>query len=386
MQSTKKPIRILFISHLSGLAGAERSLLLLLSHLNKNKYKSLVILPKKGEIEKEIKKLNIKTQIIYIPWWVGSKKNIIFNFIFLLRCLLLTITSSFKLCRIIKNEEIDLIYTNTITTVSGAIAAFITNKPHIWHIREIMTNNSDLSFYINRTKVFKIITNRSAKIITNSKATANQFCDFYSKEKIEVIYNAVNIDLFKTNFTFPNIKEVNPKDWIILVIGYLNKMKAQDDAIYALKNVSEKIPNIKLLLIGQGNNEFQKYLYRIISNLGIENKVIFTGFRNDIPAILNHCKVLLVPSLNEAFGRVVIEAMAAGIPVIGVNRGGMTEIIKDGVTGYLVPPKSPMNIAEKLIYLFRNPNIAKDMGSTTCWHKCVASNQAPRQFLHYGIG
>ena len=100
----------------------------------------------------------------------------------------------------------------------------------------------------------------------------------------------------------------------------------------------------------------------LTSKLNISNNVVFTGYRNDVPQILHNCKVLVIPSWNEPFGRVVIEAMAAGIPVIGVNTGGPKEIIQDGISGYLIPPYNPSAIAEKIIYFYYHQSIGEKMG------------------------
>jgi glycosyltransferase involved in cell wall biosynthesis len=352
----------MFLSHSSSLFGAERSLLTLLRNINNDIFEPHVVLPKKGELEKEIKKLNIKIHILKIPWWVGLEENSLLKFFSLLRCILLEIISSIKLCRIIKNEEIDIIYTNTITIISGAIAAYIVNIPHIWHIREIISGNPNLQFFLPNNTCLKFIAKRSNTIIANSNATAEQFHIFNIPYKLRIIYNAVDIEKFGLNRNKLKINNIKPIDWMVAVVGSLQKRKAQDDAIRAIKKVDRYIPNIKLLLIGDGNETYENYLKKLSVRLNISEKVIFTGYRNDIQKILPHCKVILIPSWNEPFGRVAIEAMAARVPVIGSNSGGIKEIIKDGITGYLVPPKSPDNIAEKLIYLFRNPNIVKDLG------------------------
>jgi glycosyltransferase involved in cell wall biosynthesis len=101
--------------------------------------------------------------------------------------------------------------------------------------------------------------------------------------------------------------------------------------------------------------------YKLLSN-SLNGGLIFSGYRDDIPKILGNFKVIIVPSWEEPFGRVTIEAMAAGVPVIGTASGGTKEIIEDGKSGYLVPPRDPGSIAEKLLFLYKNPAIITDMG------------------------
>lgn len=355
--NTRKSIKILFVSHSSEMVGAERSLLLLLKNINRMYFEPIVVLPGSGALKEEIHRLNIKACVIKSPWWVGGMTNI-FTIGY---CIIREIIALFGLYKINKQEKIEVIYTNTIVNFSGAIIAFITKKPHIWHIREIIPENPDLHFFLPHKMLFKFISRTSAIIIANSNATADQFRS--SKSKMKVIYNAVDVEEFKNPNSFPNISGLKSTDWLVVVIGSLKRRKAQDDAIRAVKIAKKTIPNVKLLLIGEGSEEFKNYLREMVSELNISDNVIFTGYRDDVPQILPHCKVLLMPSWNEPFGRAVIEAMVAGIPVIGVNSGGVKEIIQDGITGYLTPPKKPSKIAEKMIYLFHHPDLAKEMGN-----------------------
>ena len=346
------------------MVGAERSLLLLLKNIDRDCFDPIVILPASGSLKGEIEYLNIKTYKVKPPWWVsGWKRNVIWTILRFGYSIIREVMALLKLYKIVKKEKIDMIYTNTIVNFSGAIIAFITKKPHIWHIREIIPDNPDLHFFLPDRWLFNFILRYSNKVITNSSATSKQFRNSKLDWKIRIVYNAIDVEEFKIHQPFPSINGVKTTDYVVAVIGSLQKRKAQDDAIKAVKIVKETIPNIKLLIVGEGHKEFKNYLKNLTLKLGISNNIIFTGYRDDIPSILCHCKLLLVPSWNEPFGRVVIEAFATGIPVIGTNSGGVKEIIKDGVTGYLVPPKNPVKIAEKLIYLFNHPELIKEMGN-----------------------
>jgi len=359
-----KKIKILFIFHSSAMLGAERSLLLLLKNIDRDYFDQIVVLPTSGPLKRKIEYLNIKTYKVRSPWWVnGGERNVIWTILRLGYNIIREVIALIRLYKIIKREKIDVIYTNTIVNFSGAIISRITQKPHIWHIREILPGNPDLHFFLPYKILFKFISRFSNVVITNSCATADQFQSTISNEKIKVIYNAVDLDEFKNVFSFPNINGIKTTDYVVAVIGSLQKRKAQDDAIKAIKIVKETIPNIKLLIVGEGNKKIKDYLKHLAFKLDVSDNVIFTGYRDDVPAILHHCNLLLVPSWSEPFGRVVIEAMAAGIPVIGADSGGVKEIVEDGLNGYLVSPKDPIKIAEKIIYLFHHPKLAKKMGN-----------------------
>lgn len=359
----KRPIKVLFVSHNSGMWGAERSLLLLLKNIDRKHFEPIVILPGPGPLKEKIDNLNIKTYEVWSPWWVKPHVSKARFGRHIIKEIIQEIIAVFKLCRIVSKEKVGVIYTNTIVKFSGAITAFITKKPHLWHIREIIPGNPNLRSVLTLKMLFKLISRTSRTIIANSNATTAQFQGINSDEKIIVIYNASETNEVKDSNVFPDIGGVKLTDWLVVVIGQFIEIKAQDDAIRAVKIAKDEIPNIKLLLIGGGEGDFKSYLKDLVSELDISDSVIFTGYRNDVPQILPQCKILLAPYINEAFGRVVIEAMVAGVPVIGANAGGLKEIIQEGTTGYLVPPKKPEEIAKKIIYLFHHPDLAKQMGN-----------------------
>jgi len=359
----KRPIKVLFVSHNSGMWGAERSLLLLLKNIDRRNFEPIVILPGPGPLKEKIDNLNIKTYEVWSPWWVKPHVSKARFGRHIIKEIIQEIIAVFKLCRIVSKEKVAVIYTNTIVKFSGAITAFITKKPHLWHIREIIPGNPNLRSVLTLKMLFKLISRTSRTIIANSNVTTAQFQGINSDEKIRVIYNASETNEVKDSNVFPDIGGVKLTDWLVVVIGQFIEIKAQDDAIRAVKIAKDKIPNIKLLLIGGGEGDFKSYLKDLVSELDISDSVIFTGYRNDVPQILPQCKILLAPYINEAFGRVVIEAMVAGVPVIGANAGGLKEIIQEGTTGYLVPPKKPEEIAKKIIYLFHHPDLAKQMGN-----------------------
>ncbi|MDW7726667.1 MAG: glycosyltransferase family 4 protein [Candidatus Methanoperedens sp.] len=360
MWNKNKPIKVLFVSHTGNMyGGAEKSLLQLLKNIDRKRIDPVVIIPRSGLLEVELNRSGIRTYKVKYTRWVRDHPVGILTFFY---CIILELLALPRFIYIIKKEKINVVYTNTIVIFSGAISAFITRIPHIWHIREIIKNNPDLSFFFRNKLLLDFIMEFSNRIIAISQAVANQF-SVNNLNKIKVVPNAVNFHVFDGCKSFPDINGTNPEDYLVAVIGTLQKRKGQDYAIRGIKAVNWKVPNIKLLLIGKHSNNYKKYLEKLVAELGLSGKVIFTGYRNDVPQILPFCKILLMPSLDEPFGRITIEAMAAGVPVIGVNSGGTKEIIQDGVTGYLVSTEDPSEMAERIIKLYDNPELAKKIGN-----------------------
>ena len=111
-----------------------------------------------------------------------------------------------------------------------------------------------------------------------------------------------------------------------------------------------------------GEGEELAVLQEEALNLGIQENVKFLGFREDVPSLLRAMDVFLLPSLSEGLPLSVLEALALQKPVVASDVGGIPEVVEDGITGYLVPPKNPQALADKILLLLRNPQLAAEFG------------------------
>jgi len=278
-----------------------------------------------------------------------------------LKLLLFSVTATVRIHSIIRKERIDLVYTNSSSIYSGALAALIAKRPHLWHIRENLDRQTDgFRFILSNKLSFSIISMLSNTIIANSKSTAEQFEQVIHHDKVVVIYDGIDPEEYKKVDWDIDPLEETKGTWQVAVIGMLCEFKAQDDAIRAINIARDAIPEIKLVIIGDGRKRYKDYLVNLSNDLDLSDKVIFTGYRNDVPRILADMKAVIIPSITESFGRVAIEAMAAGVPVIAANVGGLSEIVKDDFNGILVSTKDPKAIADKLEFLFTNPQKSEE--------------------------
>lgn len=364
--------RVLFVSHSSELNGSEKSLFDLMKSINTECFLPIVIFPREGPFREDIENLGIKTYIIRLPSWSYAKDTSPFQYLkSLLGRVLLTASSIYSITRIISYERIDLVYTNSIVVYSGAVAASIARRPHIWHVREILGDRSGLSYFLPSRLLLLIVSKLSNAIIANSQATAKQF-DHVKQDNVLVIHNGINPEEFKRVRGHTEASVETKGKWQVAVIGRLYELKAQDDAIRAVSVTKNAIPEIELLLVGDGDEKYRKYLVDLAGSLSVSDKVVFTGYRKDVPDILSNVKVVIIPSMVESFSRVAIEAMAAGVPVIASDTGGLTEIVRDGFNGVLVPVKDPDAIAGKLEYYYCNDHILREHGDAArAW---VSSN------------
>jgi len=136
-------------------------------------------------------------------------------------------------------------------------------------------------------------------------------------------------------------------------------VKGHTYLIMAFAQVITEIPNIRLVFLGDG--ELRGELSGQVKTLGLEKHVLFLGIRNDVPEIISCSDLFVLPSINEEFGVVLLEAMAMKCPIVAANVGGVPEVVLDGETGVLVPLKDPVQLARGIIRLLKDRSLAFQM-------------------------
>ncbi len=183
-------------------------------------------------------------------------------------------------------------------------------------------------------------------------------------DKVTTIYNGIDMKDFPSNPGAAAIVrqtfDVQPDSLLIGTIGRLHRAKGLPDLLSAMVRVQEYDPEARLLLVGGG--ELREELETQAETLGLSNAVIFAGIRNNIPEILGALDLFVLPSLWEGLPLVLLEAMAAGLPVVATAVGGTPEVVVDGVTGLLVPPHDPQSLAQAIIRLLGDPDLRRRMG------------------------
>ena len=154
---------------------------------------------------------------------------------------------------------------------------------------------------------------------------------------------------------------------LIATIGQIGLRKGQDTLAAAAPAIIERFPNAHFLLIGERTSqknesiEFERSIHRAFAVAGLTNRLHLLGLRDDVAILLNDIDVLVHPAKQEPFGRVLLEASAAGIPIVATNVGGTTEIVLDGITGLLVPPKDPDALAKATIRILADRVLARTL-------------------------
>lgn len=206
------------------------------------------------------------------------------------------------------------------------------------------------------------------RFIVVSEALRNRMISQHGipPEKVIKIYNGIEIECYTPDsgnkFRNKILNEYGlDKDTILIgAIGRLVWQKGFEYLIRAIPTITKECPEVKFLIVGEG--PLRKELVALSRELGVNEEVIFPGFRSDIADILAAVDLLAVPSLLEGFPMVTLEAMAMAKPIVATNIDGITEQMTDGVNGILVPPEDPVALATAVIRLLGDRKSAQQMG------------------------
>jgi glycosyltransferase involved in cell wall biosynthesis len=350
-------MRVCFVSHTAGRYGAELALLELLQGLISLRVTCLVLVPAKGPLLIELDRLNIEWRVVRFPPWISRRSSLLHRIGRTIKALVI----SFPMARIIAEWRCDIVYTNTTVIAAGALAACFARKPHVWHSHESGYHNYNLKFDLGHRLVALLMNRFSARIIVNSSSVKNDYTNYIKPDKISVIYQSVTIeDEVHCTQSKP---EIGKPLFRCAIIGSLHAWKGQDEAIKALSEVVRRGVDAHLWVVGDGDRRFTLVLREQVRDQGLEQRVTFVGYVNDPVQFIRMSNVTLVCSKWEAFGRVIVESMLAGKPVIATaNSGGTAELIEEGKTGLLYERGNPTEFADKIQYLYENPEFASKLG------------------------
>lgn len=178
-------------------------------------------------------------------------------------------------------------------------------------------------------------------------------------DKITVIHNGVDPTIFESPGSSSIREDLGVGNLpIVVFVGRLTIPKDPFTLIEAVKNLSY----LQFVLLVVGDGEFRIPLEKYVYENKLSKNIIFLGQRSDVPSILNASDIFVLSSLWEGLPYVVIEAMMSGLPVVATNVGGVSELVDDGITGFLVPPKDPYALADAIKKLIDDPKLRKKMG------------------------
>jgi glycosyltransferase involved in cell wall biosynthesis len=352
--------RLLIVHSSAELYGSDRSLLDFV-RLGAADFETTVLLPEEGPLVSLLREAGARVEIGEVckvqRQMLGA------------RGLLRTMASAWRALRQIRKladgRPFDIVYTNTVAVFAGALYALAARRPHVWHIREILNGSPRLS------AIFRaLVSFLSQRIVCNSKQTLEWIALPRSRSRCRVVWNGVG------TARPPGRREAeralrgwNDDSVVFALVGRLNAWKGQGLALQAFERLcaDSRYADARLWMVGSafaGQEHFEQGLRERIEASEVRDAVRLEPFRPDVEAVWEAADVVLVPSTQpEPFGRVAIEAMAFGRPVIAASHGGLLDIITDGDSGVLVPPGDTAALTTAMARLAASPELRERLGA-----------------------
>lgn len=358
---------ILFIHQSAELYGSDKTILMFISSLDKQKYKSIIILPFDGPLKREFEKNNI--EVIIAPVLKLYRKMFTPK----------GIVKFFKeynegiqtLNDLHKKHNFNIVYSHTLAALIGIIFASKNKIKHLWHVQEIIAKPA-----IFNKGFIKLLSLKSNHVAVYDSRTTMEFWikdNATLAKKSKYICNGLDVkekpapnldDIQKIRKEF---FKVQPNDVVIGLVGRINSWKGQQLLLEAFNKIANKYPSIKLVYIGSAppNQEFFEIeLNEKISSHTLSDRVVIIPFQQNIWRFWDAIDIAVVPSTEpEPFGMVAIEAMLSKRPVVAANHGGLTETVVHNETGIHFEPNNANELALALEELIVNDEKRKVFGA-----------------------
>ena len=288
-----------------------------------------------------------------------------------------------KLVSIIKKEKIDIVHARSRVPAWIAFFACRQTEAHF-----LTTCHGYYSPHL-----FSKVMGWGKMIIAISEVIARHMVQDFATpaENIRVIPRSVDLE----KFNLPRMVKADKKSFIVVMIGRITTLKGHPYFLKAMARVIHQMPSVKVQIIGDAPAKKQSYkddLILLAKRLGILSQVEFMGNRRDIPELLSQADCLVLSTITqEAFGRVIIEAQAAGVPVVATRVGGVTEIIEHEKTGLLVLPKDIEAMSDAVLRILKNPELSERFviaaknkidARYTLSHMCDATIAVYKELMH----
>ena len=348
---------ILYISHTSQLGGAERSLLLLLERLDRARFNPAVVTPGDGPLVERVDEMGV-------PWYTVPMIRFTrtANVVTLVRYFVSWRKSARKIKKLLDRFQAHLVHANSTTASLYAVHLLARQRvPRIWHVRDFgLTKMPTVDRAMARcAAAIIVVSNAVGRIVPRVRGVA---------DKTSVIYNGVDVDTFAPGDRTALRGELGlgRSTPVAGIVGQIVPWKGHERFLETARKVSAQVPDARFLVVGDNlfgdSPGIVERLKEKARELGIGDKVMFLGWRDDVAAVMNALDVLVVASENEPFGRVVIEAMACETPVVAFRCGGPAEIIEHDRTGLLAEPFDVDAMADAMTALLADPDRAAALG------------------------
>jgi glycosyltransferase involved in cell wall biosynthesis len=328
-------IRVVHVIWSLGLGGAEQVVIRLAAGLDRRRFEPLICcLDEAGSFAPQAQEAGVEVVALGKRGPVDAR-------------------AAYRLARLLRSRRTQVVHTHLWgANVWGRLAALLARVPCIVASEHnVDTWKKAYHFMIDRT-----LTPGTTHLV----AVSQQVREFYEAHGVgrgrwQVVYNGVDVRPAPARGRGAAFGDLGlgPEEPVVALIGRLVPAKAPEVFLNAIAQAAERVPALRALVVGDGplRSEVEGEARR----LGLAGRVVFTGTRKDVPALLSGLDAVVFSSVREGLSMAMLEAMAAGVPVIATEVGGTPELIAHGRTGLLVPPERPEALADEIVGLLADP-------------------------------
>lgn len=351
-------LKVMYTTGMASLqSGAYKIMLDMAQGMAYQGYEVILALPRNGKVpEQDLHNDLIKVQYVPLPFPRRNESSS-----FYLRYLLKNIQSIASLVRIIRREKVSIVHVNEIFDIYGAIAARLAGARCVWNVRAELSPWPTIRRFLPR--LVMILADR---VIVASESVRNETFSQkdFDQNRIHVLYDpgldftnfhpGVQGDEIRTEFG------IRTDEYLVVLVAKLSERKGHEVLLRAIPFILELFPQTRFLFVGgelsgSHHRAYVKRLYALVQELDINDKVIFAGFRSDVPKIMAAADIVVHTSIYpDPFPGVVLQAMAVAKPVVASKLGGTLEQIENDVDGILVEADNPSCLADAICSLLQD--------------------------------
>lgn len=355
----ERSIRIVLFAHSAFRGGAEFCLDTTLRELDRSQFDATVVFPVDGDMAESARSYGYRVRVESLCHWLYWHKDVWYWRNLLGR----SAGNVARLARLIRRLGADVVYTNTSAIFEPALAARLAGVPHVWHIHEVLENGNRMQQLFPLPLMKRVIYRLSDRVLFESNAARRVFEQSTPDDRSDVIYNSLRLadqprsmdgTQDRTRFGLAS------DDQVVGFVGQFIDRKNPLLLLRALRRL-QNVPRLKCLFVGAGPLENE--LRAEVERSGLSDMCRIVAFQKDVAPVMRAIDVLALPSRQESFGLVLIEAASYGKPAVACRSEGPDEIIADGQTGILVEQDNEAGLSVAIERIFQSVTERRTMGN-----------------------
>jgi glycosyltransferase involved in cell wall biosynthesis len=353
-------MRVLIASHSAGLrGGAERCVSELATALRADgRVEPIVTMPMRGELTLALEASGVETRVMPAPTWLVDPSppwpQDLLRAARRVRRLATAVQAVPRWNTLLRAERPDVVMSSTTVSPTAAIASRRAGIPHIWWIHEFTTLDHGKRYALGEPTSQRMIGALSEHVAINTRVVADHYSPPIPADKVAIV--ELGVEPMPVAANVPSRAHLRA-----LLLGRKAPAKGCETAIRAMAAVRNEDVDVQLRMVGPALPGYAETLWYLARDLAVLDRVEFIEYAPDPTSHLEWSNVVLVPSYGEAFGRVTVEALKSGRPVIGARAGATAELVTDGCDGLLVEPGNATGLAGALLQCARHPELVDKM-------------------------